>query len=282
MTNYAFLGTGLLGSAFVEAALGRGDSITVWNRSPGKARALEKFGATVAPTAADAVRGMKRVHIILAADDSVEEVIEQIRGALEPDAIVVDHTTTLPKRTAERAVRLDAEGIRYLHCPVFIGPAAARKGEGIILSSGPRQLFDAVEPALSRQAAKVMYLGERPDLAAVYKLCGNAYIIGSSGLVSDVLTIAKGAGVAPEGIIDLLTNFNSAAIMAGRGRAMAARDYRASFELTMALKDIRLMLETAGDDAIMAMLPGLAARMAEVIAEGHGADDMVAIGKEAV
>ena len=33
---------------------------------------------------------------------------------------------------------------------------------------------------------------------------------------------------------------------AGRGKKMAARDYSATFELTMARKDVRLMLETAG------------------------------------
>ena len=57
MTAIAFLGTGLLGSGFVEAACQRGDSVTVWNRTIEKARALTAFGATVADTPADAVRG---------------------------------------------------------------------------------------------------------------------------------------------------------------------------------------------------------------------------------
>src|SRR5439155_11885494 len=55
MATVAFMGTGLLGSGMVEAMLRRGDAVTVWNRTESKARALEKFGALVAASPADAV-----------------------------------------------------------------------------------------------------------------------------------------------------------------------------------------------------------------------------------
>jgi hypothetical protein len=49
----------------------------------------------------------------------------------------------------------------------------------------------------------------------------------------------------------------------------------------MARKDVRLMLETAGERPL-ATLPGIAARMDELLAEGYGAEDLAVIGKEAV
>lgn len=278
MAEIAFLGTGLLGSAFVQAAQQRGDQVTVWNRTVEKARQLEAFGARVAATPADAVRGAERVHLVLRDDTSVEEVVAALRPGLSPDTVIVDHTTTLPALTAERATRLNAAGVRYLHCPVFIGPAAARQSQGIIMSSGPQALFDQVKDALGKQAAKVEYLGERPDLAAVYKLCGNAFIIGIMGLTADVFAVARGAGVSATDALKLLEFWNPAAVILGRGRTMAAQDFRPSFELVMARKDLRLMLETAaGQD--LAALPGIAARMDAMIAAGHGAADMAVIGK---
>src|SRR4051812_21961287 len=114
MTHIAFLGTGLLGGAFVEAALQRGDSVTVWNRTIDKARALERFGARVADSPADAVRGAARVHLVLKDDAVVETVIAALRPGLPPDAIIVDHTTTQPTLTAQRSQRLNGEGVRYL------------------------------------------------------------------------------------------------------------------------------------------------------------------------
>ena len=281
MTRIAFLGTGLLGSGFVEAALKRGEQVAVWNRTGAKAEALGKLGADVAKDPASAVRGAERVHLVLKDDAVVEDVIAQLRAGLSPDAIVVDHTTTQPALTAGRAIRLNREGVRYLHCPVFIGPAAAREQKGIILASGPRALFDAVQPALAQMAQRVEYFGERPDLAAVYKLCGNACIIGITGLIADVFTIAAGAGVAAPDALKLFDFFNAANTIAGRGRNMAAGDFTPSFELTMARKDVRLMLETAGDRGL-AVLPRIAERMDELIAQGEGDKDMGVLGAEAV
>ena len=279
MAPLAFLGTGLLGGAFVEAALGRGEQVAAWNRTPAKARALEARGARFAATPAEAARGATRVHLVLRDDASVEEVLAALRPGLDPAAVIVDHTTTQPAFTAARARRLGAEGVRYLHCPVFIGPAAARKGEGVILASGPRALFEEVRGGLERQAARVVYLGERPDLAAVHKLCGNALILGITGLVADTYAVAEGAGVPPAEVMKLFDLLPVGAIVSGRGRSIAARNYVPGFELAMARKDLRLMLETARTP--LGTLPGLAARMDALIAQGRGADDIAALGADA-
>ena len=62
MASIAFLGTGLLGGAFAEAAAKRGDTVTAWNRSPGKAVALAQFGITAHPLL---VRGWAVVEPVL-------------------------------------------------------------------------------------------------------------------------------------------------------------------------------------------------------------------------
>lgn len=281
MSKIAILGTGLLGAGFAEAACRRGDEVAVWNRTPAKAKALEAFGAMAAASPAEAVRGAERVHLVLPDDAVVEEVVAAFRAALEPGAIIVDHTTTLPSATAERSRRLNAEGVPYLHCPVFIGPAAARDSQGTIMVSGPSALWQRVKPALERQAAKVEYFGERPDLAAVYKLVGNALILGITGLVSDVYSIAASSGVAPAEALKPLEFINPAGVIAGRGRKMAAGDFSASFELTMARKDVRLMIESAGA-LPLAVLPGMASRMDALIAAGYGALDMGVMARDAV
>ncbi len=279
--HIAFLGTGRLGAGFVEAALGRGDRVTVWNRTPEKAQALAAFGATVAATPAEAVRGASRVHLVLKDDAAVESVIAECRDALGKDAIVVDHTTTQPALTAARAIRLNAEGVKYLHCPVFVGPAAARQARGNILVAGPQALFDAVKPALERQAARVVYYGERPDLAAVIKLIGNAYLIGTGAVMADFMTIARSANVSAEQAMSLFDFFDPANIVQTRGVSMAKGDFTPSFELTMARKDVKLMIETAGARPLAA-LPGVAARMDALIAGGHGGEDFGVIAIDAV
>jgi len=279
MAKIAYLGTGLLGGALAEAAAGRGDEVSAWNRTASKARDLERFGIRAAATPADAVRGAERVHLVLKDDAAVEEVIAAARPGLLPDAVVLDHTTALPSTTAERAKRLRAEGVAYLHCPVFIGPAAARQAQGIVLVAGPKALYDRVAAGLAPMASKVLYVGERDDLAALDKLFGNAVIVGLVGIVADVFAIAREGGVEPAAALELLKGLDLNAMLSRRGSAMAKGDDTTSFELTMARKDVGLMIDSAGGRPL-AVLPSMAARMDALIAQGEGAADVCVIGIE--
>lgn len=281
MAQTAFLGTGLLGGAFAEAAAKRGDSVTAWNRTPDKALALEVFGVKAAATPAEAVQGATRVHLVLKDDAVVDEVIAAARAGLAADAVLIDHTTTLPVRTAERAARLAAQGIHYLHCPVFMGPPAARNAQGSMMVAGPRVLFERVQAELAVMTTRLQYMGERADLAAVNKLFGNAVIIGMSALVADVLTLAQASGVDPQEAVKLLGLLDLNAMVAGRGANMAKGNFAATFELSMARKDVGLMLETAGQRSLAA-LPAIAVRMDQLIAAGHGAKDASVLGIDAV
>lgn len=277
MAHIAFLGTGLLGAAFAEAAAARGDTVTAWNRTVAKAQALARFGVKSAASPAEAVRGASRVHLVLRDDAVVDEVIAAARPGLAAGAILLDHTTTRPDLTAARAKRLRAGGLDYLHCPVFMGPAAARQAQGSMMVAGPRALFERVEADLAKMTARLEYLGERADLAAAHKLFGNTVIIGLVAIMADVLAIARSSGVDPQAAIDRLRTLDLNAMVARRGVAMAKGDFTPSFELAMARKDVGLMLETA-EGAPLAALPAIAARMDELIAAGHGGKDASALG----
>jgi 3-hydroxyisobutyrate dehydrogenase len=281
MANIAILGTGLLGAGFAEAAAKRGDTVTAWNRSADKVQRLAEFGVKAAATPADAVKGAARVHLILKDDAVVEDVLAAARPGLSPDAVVIDHTTTLPNLTAERSKRLNAQGVKYLHCPVFMGPAAARNAQGTIMVAGPKALFESVQAELAKMTGRLEFMGERPDVAAVNKLFGNALIISVSAAMADVLTIAQASEVDPLDAIKLLGFLDLNGMVSGRGANMAKGNFAPSFELTMARKDVRLMIETCGKRPL-AVLPSIAARMDQLIAQGHGDKDASAIGIDAV
>jgi 3-hydroxyisobutyrate dehydrogenase-like beta-hydroxyacid dehydrogenase len=80
------------------------------NRNSEKCRPLGTLGATIAPSIADCVRDAQFVHLILAADDSVDSVMEEAAKHLAKGALVLDHTTTQPTRTAQRVKSLHEKG----------------------------------------------------------------------------------------------------------------------------------------------------------------------------
>ena len=99
--------------------------------------------------------------------------------------------------------------------------------------------------------------------------------------VTDVFAMAKGLGIPPPMRWRSSQNSSLAALIKARGEKMARGDFSASFELTMARKDMRLMLEAAAGQP-MTVLPGIAKAMDEAIAKGHGKDDLGAIAAEVV
>jgi 3-hydroxyisobutyrate dehydrogenase len=272
----AFLGMGLLGSGMVEHALALRVAVTVWNRTASKARALEARGAVAAASPRDAVAGAARVHFVLQDDAAVDDVLEQIAPALKPEAIVIDHSTTSPSGTKGRFERARQRGIRFMHAPVFMSPQMAREGTGLMMVSATRADYDAVRGALEQMTGEAWYLGERPDLAAAYKLFGNAMLFAISGGLADILAIATANGIDPPDALAVFSKWSFAAPVLARGQRMARGDFSPSFALSMARKDLRLMLEAAGGKPLVA-LPALARRMDEVIAAGHAGDDLAAI-----
>ena len=276
MTNVAFLGTGLLGSGMVEAMLARGDRVTVWNRTASKAHALERFGALVAPTPEEAVAAGDHVHMALPDDAVVDDIMTRCAPHLRKGASVLDHSTTAPAGTKARVPRLQAQGIRFLHCPVFMSPQMCRDSKGSMLVSGPKAVFTAVAGELGKMTGEVSYLGERPELAASYKIFGNSMLFVVAAGIADVFAMAKAIGIAPADALGVFSKFNAASVIPSRGEKMARGDFSATFEMTMARKDIRLMIEAAGDQPL-AVLTSIASRMDDAIAKGHGQDDLGAI-----
>jgi 3-hydroxyisobutyrate dehydrogenase-like beta-hydroxyacid dehydrogenase len=282
MRGVALLGTGHLGSGFAEGLLTRGGvELTVWNRTRSKAEPFGSRGARVADSPADAVRGAELVHLVLLDDATVDATVAAIRPALQAKAIIIDHTTNSPARTAERSHTLASAGVAYLHAPVFMSPAAARDAQGIMMVAGSRELFARVEGALRAMTGDLWYVGERPDLAAAYKLFGNAMILTVAAGLADVFHMADGLGVPRADAFGVFNHLKVEGGMSVRGTKIVQENYDATFTLETARKDARLMLEAAGSESVP-MLTALAARMDDVIAKGLGGLDMAVLAKRGV
>jgi 3-hydroxyisobutyrate dehydrogenase-like beta-hydroxyacid dehydrogenase len=261
--------------------LRRGDAVTVWNRTEAKARALQSFGATVAATPGDAVAGADRVHMTLPDDEVVDQIVAALMPRLPKDAIVIDHTTASPRGTKARVARLNAAGVKFLHAPVFMSPQMARDSIGIILAAGPQAIYDAVLDTLEAMTGEVWYLGEEGDRAASYKIFGNSMLFVIAAGLTDVFAMAKGLGIPPTEALAVFSKFQPGGLIKSRGDKMARGDFSASFALTMARKDMRLMLEAAAGQP-MTVLPAIARAMDDAIAKGHGEDDLGAIAAEVI
>jgi 3-hydroxyisobutyrate dehydrogenase len=280
----AFFGTGLLGAGFVRALLRNGETVHVWNRTADKARALEADGARAFDDPAEAVKGAERLHMTLGDDASVDDVLERARPGIRAGMLVVDHSTTSASGTEARVRRWDERGIRFLHAPVFMGPQNALQSTGLMVVSGERTRVDAARPHLQKMTGKLLDVGERAQDAGAFKLLGNLFLIFFNSGLAEMFTLARALGVEPRTAASLFDHFNPGNTIDARVDRMLGGDYaKASWELAMARKDTRLMLEEAARGGLpLPILPAVAARMDQLIAEGHGRDDWTVLGKDAV
>jgi 3-hydroxyisobutyrate dehydrogenase len=280
----AFFGMGLLGSNFVRAARARGEEVHVWNRTPARAEALVAAGAKAFADAAEAARGATRIHLTLSDDAAVDAVLESARPGFSAGVVIVDHTTTSPTGTKARAALWHERGVEFQHAPVFMGPQNALEATGVMLASGDAARVERLRPALEKMTGKLVYFGAEPERAASFKLFGNLFLMFMTAGVAEVLTLAKALDVTPTDAVALFDAFNPGAQLATRAKRMTVGDFaNPSWELVMARKDARLMLEEGERHGVpLPMLPAIAATMDRFIERGHAHDDWMVIAKDAL
>jgi 3-hydroxyisobutyrate dehydrogenase len=278
----AFLGTGLLGANFTRALLKQGEKVNVWNRTAEKAKALENFGAKAFEQVVDAVKGANRIHLTLSDDGAVDEVLEKASAGFVPGVVIIDHTTTSSPGAARRSAYWEKKGYHYIHAPVFMGPPNALESTGVMLVSGDQQLVGKLEPELSRMTGKLVNLGEQPEKAAAVKLLGNLFHISLTGGIADLITLAGSLKVPTSELGPLLELLNPAVVAQGRLRKITSNTFdQPSWELSMARKDARLMIEQAGSTHnTLMVVPAVAKKMDAWLEKGHGKDDWTIISKD--
>lgn len=79
MSDVAVIGLGRMGSALAKALVTSGKSVTVWNRSQGKAEALERIGALKAETPAAAIASSSTLIVCLSDYAATSILLDEAR-----------------------------------------------------------------------------------------------------------------------------------------------------------------------------------------------------------
>ena len=279
----AYIGTGLLGSNFVLAMLRRGEQVQVWNRTSSKAEALETVGAKAFREPSDAVKGAERIHLTLSDDHAVDSVLEKASKNFEPGVIIIDHTTTSASGAASRTAHWKKLGFIYVHAPVFMGPVNALESTGVMLISGDQEIIKEVEPELSAMTGRLINFGTSTNKAAGMKLLGNLFLMSLTAGLADVLALAKSLSIPASDVESLFSDWNPGSMAPARLKRILSNQFsEPSWELKMARKDARLMMEATEGHAALNIIPAIAKEMDRWIEKGHGNDDWTVIAKDSI
>ena len=201
--DIAVLGMGRMGRALAARLLEGGHSVTVWNRSKGRATEIVSAGGREASSVADAVDGVDVVITMLANDGAVREVaLGELRPSIGDKTIYVDCSTVSPKLSGELAEAFPA---RFLALPVLGSPLAVRAGQAIYLTGGNAGLVDHLAPVLASLSNTVRRYDTEP-LALAAKLTTNLLLLSQIVALAESFAVGRAGGLTDDQLRELLGN----------------------------------------------------------------------------
>jgi 3-hydroxyisobutyrate dehydrogenase-like beta-hydroxyacid dehydrogenase len=271
----AFIGLGNMGLPMASNLLKAGHSLVVWNRTPEKAAALVKAGATQVQRPADAVESSGIVITMLADDAAVEQIVFGEGGfgeKLGAGGIHVSMSTISPETSKKLAQYHQSRGAAYVAAPVFGRPEAAAAKLLFILCAGPADAKQKIRPLLEAMGQKVFDIDEEPGHANIIKLSGNFMIMAAMEAMAEAFTLGEKHGVPREKTSEVLTqSLFQAPVYVNYGKLIASHAYQpAGFKLSLGFKDANLVLREANNVLAPMPLAGLMlARFQSAIAKGR-------------
>jgi 3-hydroxyisobutyrate dehydrogenase-like beta-hydroxyacid dehydrogenase len=262
ITEAGFIGLGSMGLPIATNIAAAGIKLRVHNRTASKAELLVAKGATLAASAGDTAVGGGIVVTMLADDAAVESVVTGPKGIavrLGEGGIHVSMSTIAPA-TARRMADYHAEhGSVYVASPVFGRPANAAARQLVVCTSGPAAAKDRVRPVLEVVGRAIFDYGEDAGAANVAKLTGNFLIAAAIEAMAEAFTMAERNGVDRVKVADMLgRTLFTCPVYQVYGEMVASKQHMpAGFALVLGLKDIELVLETAGDARVPMPLAAL-------------------------
>jgi 3-hydroxyisobutyrate dehydrogenase len=250
----AFLGLGAIGAP-MAAHLARDQELTVWNRTPERAREFAaRHRARVAATPRDAVTGADAILTCLPTSADVAQLLDGADGILAGagrGALFLDCTSGDPATSRTIAERLAGHGIAFADAPVSGGTDGAEAGTLTVMVGGAADVFERARPVLASFGKRIVHLGP-VGAGDAMKAVNNALLGANIQAVGEGLATLAKAGVDPRLAVDTLNassgrSFVSEALVPER---VLSGTWPRTFRLALLDKDVRIALGVARETGV--------------------------------
>jgi 3-hydroxyisobutyrate dehydrogenase-like beta-hydroxyacid dehydrogenase len=278
----AFVGIGKMGLPMAGNIARAGHEVTVFNRTLERCDPLRDDGATVATSAAEAVREAEVLVTMLADPAAVSSQIladEAVLGDAPEGLVWLEMSTIGPTAAREFAARAAEAGVTMLDAPVSGSVAVAEAAALVSMVGGDADALERARPVLEATTKAHFHLGGSGAGAAM-KLAVNVMIASQTVAISEALVLAEAAGIERADAYEVIgagalaspfVDYKKAAFLDPDGTPPA-------FALDLMRKDLGLALEQ-GDAAGLPLLGATAASAAVTLAAGleGGDEDLVRV-----
>jgi len=265
--SIAILGTGLMGYPMALNLLKAGYSLSVWNRTRGKAEALSVDGAVVCETPRQAVQGADIVITMLSDGPAVSALLteHEIVSCMKKGAIFIDMSSIRPVEAREHADIMVEAGLHHLDAPVSGGTKGARDASLAIMVGGDQEVFDAAVQVFSAMGRPVRVGSHGSGQLA--KLVNQAIVGVTIGVVAEAMLLAEKGGADPAAVrLALQGGFADSVILQQHGERMTTANFVPGGHSKNQLKDLNnALLDAESCDLKLPLLQQMQERYRDLV-----------------
>jgi 2-hydroxy-3-oxopropionate reductase len=251
-----FIGLGIMGSGMARNLLKAGYDVVVWNRTASKMDPLVAEGAEAAASPANVAEQCDVILICVSDTPDVEAVLlgdEGVIHGVREGALVVDCSTISPIRTKELAEALSEKGAHMLDAPVSGGSEGAAKGTLSIMVGGEAEQVARARPYLEAMGKSITHVGGH-GAGQMVKLVNQILVVNGMLGLAEAFLFAEAGGIDLEQALRAVEGGAAGSwALSNRGPQIIARDWRPGFMIDLQQKDLRLILDAAGELGVPVM-----------------------------
>jgi 3-hydroxyisobutyrate dehydrogenase-like beta-hydroxyacid dehydrogenase len=277
-----FIGVGNMGGPMCRNIIrNTNHQVVVFDLNADAARTCTDLGASSADSVAEVASGCDVVLTSLPVPRIVEDVTlgaDGIAAHARPGSVFIDLSTNAPATARRVAAGMAAKGIHMLEAPVSGGTPRATNGTIVIMVGGDAAVFEQNLPLLKSFSAEVIHVGDI-GYASTAKLINNMLAFCNAAAAAEALMMGKRSGIDLKKLDAVIRNASgmSAGYASMAGKALSG-DFKATFALDLAHKDLRLALEMADELGVPGMIaPQVMSLMRMARGMGLGSLDSAAI-----
>ncbi|MBT2533770.1 NAD(P)-dependent oxidoreductase [Arthrobacter sp. ISL-48] len=247
--SVALIGTGPMGAPIARNILAAQVPLTLWNRTPEKARAIG--GGTVVATPALAARevvltvlpDLPQVAALLPGEDGL---LKGWKTAGIEHPILVIHGTVSPVVVAELADDcLRNWGVTVVDAPLSGGTIGAKEGRLSIMVGGPPDAVERLTPLFELYSSTAVHFG-KTGAGSTVKACNQIVVAATVTALAEAMALATTAGLDLEKVQTVLAGgLADSEVLRQKGRRWIDQDFDGGGSAKNQLKDLNFIAEIA-------------------------------------
>src|SRR5258708_1707222 len=203
-----FIGTGYMGSRFVQKLLASGYTVNVYNRTKEKAEPLVNIGAILKDSVEELTTSSDIIMSSLFKDDAVEEMYLGENGVMsfiKPGSIIIELSSIKPETSRKIYENAKEKKASMLDAAISGSTPALEKGEVIMFVGGDKEIYEKCKPLFDIFSKMSFYMGESGK-GEVMKLVVNTLLGIQMAAIAEAVRLGETLGLEKNRVLTVLGN----------------------------------------------------------------------------